>query len=334
MSATPYKMKGNRCSLLTITRYCGKAGELSEQYGAGRAAAKSSAFHAICSNAPDKQMLLAKLSDEEKDDIKTWKRPADVDVNGQPLDYDSAQKELPIALDAKGNYCDPFGGEAITAGTLDMAWVRTIEGRRIAFVADIKKSKFTTLDGPASLQVHAYAWAYAKLMGCDAYVTGIWIAEDGEWLWGEMVELEDWDSLDIWQSIAYAAMNKGEASTGSHCRGCYGRMHCPEYLLPAALAETSLAVLATTELDNARAFEARGLLDRLAAVTKSAEENLKEWAVRNGGIRDGKGKVWKPVLCKGRTSVKNIDALVEAFPGAEKFVNQGGTYEQFRWGKE
>lgn len=333
----PYTITGTRCSLLTVSQFCGVAAELSEQHGAGRAAAMSSAQHALLAQAPDAPEKFARLTEEEKDEIANWQPPKTCHPTpGVELDYESATKETPVGLDAEGEYVEP-GGEALTAGTPDFYWIREVNGLRVAYIGDMKKTRWTTLDGPKSLQLLAYGWAVAKKHGCDAFCCGLWFLEEGAWSWGEIIDMNDWDSLDTWNAIRFAASNKGEAATGAHCRDCYGRMHCKEYLLPLALSDTQLRAFthaeALTEETVTMAVLYAQTAEDLAAAVK---DNAKEWLRRNPDavVRDARaGKVWKPVDMPGRQSIPSIPALLQAFPGAEKFVKQGSNYQQRRWTK-
>jgi allophanate hydrolase subunit 1 len=100
------------------------------------------------------------------------------------------------------------------------------------------------------------------------------------------------------------------------------------------MAQTSLAPLAEggTGLTNERAAELLLIYQRYADAAKQVEANLRDYAARNGGIRDPKtGRVWLPVVCQGRESV-SVERVRKAFgPDAEKVITQGKPYEQFRW---
>jgi hypothetical protein len=315
---------------------CGTAARLSSQHGAGRSAAMSKAFHAMCAESPESFRLMASLAPIEKEEVGTWKMPATVKVNDWcELDYDSATKEQEVGLDWMGEFADTEA-DSITWGHLDFAWLRTIEDLKVAFVADIKKSVWTTPDGPDSLQIHAYGRAFAKKVGASAYVTGIWAAKEGKWLWDtEIIHLDGEKAREIWGRIAYAAENEGEASTGSHCGQCYARLHCPEYLLPAVV---TTALVKECTIDGTLvegAEEARQLLawaDRAEDLAERVKKNLRE-LVRRGEfvITDDEGKVWGPVEMLGRESVDM--AKLKALPDGSTVIKRGESYEQFRWRK-
>jgi hypothetical protein len=324
-----------RMSHLPMAEKCGQAHALCSQHGAGRPAVMSQAFHAACADTPAARHLLAALSPQERDEVATWKKPATVVIDGWcSLDYESADKELEVGLDAFGDFTAEEKS-AVSWGHLDFAWVRTSSEAKIAFVADIKKSVWTTQDGPESLQLHAYARAYALKHGCQAYVTGIWAAIEGEWLWQkEPVWIESPEGNALLDRIFHAAQNNGDANRGDHCRGCFARLHCPEYTLSAAAAATWLAPFAEgkRELTSEIAAEVKRKLDELKDIHEHVMGDLQE-AVRRGVVvvKDESGQKWKPVKMPGRKSadMAKLEAVLGA--DAQQFIKQGRDYEQFRW---
>ncbi len=284
-------MPGVRMSHLPISQFCGQAAPLSDKYGAGRAAVMSSFFHATCAFGPKAKELALQLTPEEHEEVGTWHAPGTVKLydDSVTLDYESAEKELEVMLDAQGEYTeDPE--KAITIGHLDFAWPRVVVERPVVFVADIKKSKWT-VSGPDSLQILTYGWAYAKKVGASAFVPGIWAAQEGEWIWGDWFDMTDLDSLDLWQRIRFAAQNTGEANTGPHCRNCYARMHCPEYLFPNDGRMGALAAFAEgrepTPLEVADAYLSAQAMEDIA---KRIKDNAKEWARRGNEIIAADGR--------------------------------------------
>jgi hypothetical protein len=336
-----YIKAGNRISLLPVTQYCALAGKLSEEHGAGRAAALSSAFHAREAGAPDAKAKLARLTPKELDTISTWQRPTDVSIVPAPggksqfselvLTYDEALKEQPVGLTATGEFAE--SGDVVTCGTLDFAWV--VDG--VAYVADMKKSAWTT-SGPDTLQLLAYGYAWAKKHGCRAFVVGLWIIEDAEWRWSPTVyELDSFDALDLWERIKYAALNVGtEASFGDHCRNCYGRLHCPEYTLPAAIAERFLTKdsvgAAVQEESGEKLLAMLEYAERIEPMIERIKEEAKERARRGAPVKR-KGQVLKFIRCKGRESL-NKAKLFAAIPSATAFIERGDDYDQCRWVKD
>lgn len=288
----------------------------------------SSAFHADCADAPEAKRLLAALSPAEREDVLSWQKPATVMVNDCLLDYSSAEKELEVGLDVFGDFT-AIVEEAIAWGHLDFAWVREVQGLRVAYVADIKKSIWTTPDGPDSLQLHAYGRAFAKKHGCDAYCTGIWAAEEGEWLWSmDIVMLDGPAGQAMWSRIAFAATHEGEFSYGDHCRACYAREHCPEWMLPPEAAFTSLAPFAidkltiTSDIANKLLLESKRAKEMAEYVTKEIQELVRRGAIE---VFDKDGKRYAPVQCKGKESA-DIDKVRELAPEA---IKRGAPYDRF-----
>lgn len=321
-------------SLLPVAQYCGLAPKLSGEHGAGRAAAMSSAFHAMCADAPDAKVRWALLSDDEQAELADWKRPDDVALpGGILLRYADAEKELAVALDDWGQATSD--AKAATVGHLDFAWVVG----DVAYVADIKKSVWSS-SGPDSLQLHAYGLAYAALRECDAYVTGIWIPTDAKWFWStETVWLDSDEGRKQLDRVLAAARNDGEANKGAHCSNCFNRMHCKEWVLP--VIDTGSTQLLRTgccgiKPSNEDALAAVVQLMAAKDVIKAFEENMKEW-VRRGllQVKDpNTGMVWAPVEMTGRESVSAKDLRAALGDGAERYIKKGNSYSQYRWLKE
>lgn len=337
-----YKRTGNRISLLPIAQYCGLAPRLAAQHGAGRAAAVSSAAHALWSGGGDADKRVALLSEMERAECLSWQRPATIVVPAGAetitLDYDSAEKEIPVGLDEWGLYVDPETATdhdpCLTAGTLDFAWVREVNGQTVAYVADLKRTRFAIPDGVASLQLHAYARAYALRVGARFYTVGYWIIVDAEWVWSsEMIDLHSDRAAQLWESISFAAQNTGgEGSTGPHCAGCYERLHCPEYLLPAALTDTWLAPLAdggTLTPESAPVLVRQ--VEALKKLLERAEDTLKTYA-RDNPVVDG-SKVWAPSAVRGREYINVTEARAVLGEAVEAVVRRTKDSERFAWKK-
>ncbi len=332
-----------RMSSLPLSQFCGASAALSAQHGAGRAAAVSTAFHARCAGSLDAPKLLALLTDEEREELEGWHVPPDVVLEGIVLRYADAEKELELALNRFGQPCEPQ--DAITVGHLDFAWVHRFEGHpdpgqthaRYAYVADIKRSRFTSTDGPESLQLHAYGWAFAKQNECEAYCTGIWVATDGEWQWSsEMVVFGTERANLIWERLRHAAENNtGEYATGPHCNNCYARLHCQEFLVPAAALVR--AGLPTQDeivlLEPAAAGALLQKVDAASAMLEALKKTMKA-AVTSGkmSVTNGNGKKWVPVMHKGKESLDK-DRVRELI-GEEEFagcMRRGASYPQMTW---
>ena len=335
---------GHRMSSLPVTQFCGQAGALS-QIGAGRAAAQSTAFHALCSGAENAQELCMRLTEEELGEMMAWHRPADIDLGqGIVLRYRDAMKEFHVAIDKYGQYVEPGSPEAVSEGHPDFAWIVTTPGRKLAYVADIKRSEWTAADGVKSLQLHGYGLAVATKYECDGYCVGIWSAIEGLWQWSELLDLESSETLGTARRVVAAAQNfSADYAMGAHCRSCYGRLRCPAWLIPprAALDELSPIANSETPITEENALKLLLTFQRVADTAKAVENHLKEWAVRNRGITDPKsGKVWKPVVCSGRESVKLEELRAFIAESRAEFVSlrsvaslirKGKPYEQFRW---
>lgn len=349
-----YVRRFNRISLLPISAFCPEAGRLSELHGAGRAAATSKAFHAVCAGAPEAEQLYSLLSDKEKEELAGWQKPGPItlDEDGEKvvLDYASAMKETPVALTVSGGYLpfsdfDPENPEHLTKGTLDFGWVRYCwGGMRVLFLADMKRSPYASPNGTESLQVHAYAQALAEKLECEAYVVGLWILETGEWMWSTdpPIEIGSRRHLEIFDKIRFAARNvEGQPSTGPHCSECYGRSYCGEYLLPAALAVTELAPV--TEPGGITPDNAVRMLQIHKAMREMVEivgERLKAYYDAGNKIENGT-KAWRPVIMPGRESVR-VEAVrqllddlrQEGHPLLQKYgeiIKRGNRYPTYRW---
>lgn len=329
-------MKGNRMSSLPVAQFCGRASELS-QIGSGRAAAQSTAFHAVCAGAADAEVKLARLTDDERAELRDWHRPADVVLGDITLRYADAEKELEVAITSAGRYCLPSDPDCLSVGHLDFAWLVTINGQRWAFVADIKRSEYTVSDGPESLQLHGYAMAYADKVGADVYVTGIWGAVEGTWWWAaEPVVLGSKRSVELADAVLHAAANKStDYALGAHCSGCYGRLHCPAYVLPPEVAGTSLAPFSSgdIELSGEQAAQLLATIKRFRDTADKVEAEIKERVRRRLlEVENDNGKVYRPVECAGRLSLSKA-RLAAAGIDPEAFMERGKPFERWGWVK-
>jgi hypothetical protein len=334
---------GHRMSSLPIARYCAQGPRLSGKVHT-RAAVMSTAFHALQADDPDTAHKLALLDADELAEIKTWQRPDDIEVGECVLTYDDSNKECEVFLTADGSTPKAgLEGQAVTVGHFDMGWVHHDPGdpayparmaRSVAFVGDIKRSAFTAADGVLSLQLQAYALAFAIDNACDHYCCGIWSAMDGTWQWGEIIPLASQQAADAMTAVLAAAQNEGDQYTiGNHCSGCYGRLQCPAYLLPPELAETSLAAFVDGgELDGAKAAELLLVLDRLEDTATRLRDNLKE-RVRAGLEVVSGGKRWGIISVAGRKSLDQA-ALAAKLGDLAPYQKTGKPSFQFRWVKQ
>lgn len=323
---------GNRMSSLPVVQFCSGAGVLGAKHGAGRAAVVSRAFHAMCAREDKAGDLYARLTDKEQAEVREWFEPETIHINGMTLEYSQAETELELMLDADLEATDD-PTEAVTVGHADMVWI-DISGDGCAFVGDIKKSRYTaSLD---SLQLHAYGLAAARAAKVRFYMVGIWVAEEGFWRWGDLMDTDDLGYTAMEARILAAAVNtSGEFNRGGHCHDCYHRQHCSEWLIPVADPETALAPFTDPgALTPEKATEAIHLVKAAKDLIKVAEATLKAYADQIGGIPLDEGFVWRGVSTKGRKHI-NQRKLEEEFPEAYKAcMTTSNGYKAYRRVKE
>lgn len=329
--------RGNRFSSLPIAQYCPHAPRHGAQAGGGRAAVMSSAFHARCAREPGWQDKWHRLTKEEQDEIDTWKKPADIGVPGSNviLRYEDAYLETPMGLDENGRFVEKDDPSAIAFGTADFYWVHD----DVVYMGDIKRTEWTTSDGVESLQIVGYAFAAMAKHGAAGFQCAVWSATGGAWEWGELYH-EDVNMgamRALWNRVKAAAMHTdGDYAIGAHCKSCYGRTHCPQYLIPPELAETSLAPFTEhgVVLSNEQAHQLLMLCDRAETVADRVRDLLKHHVRDNGPIVDPvSGKHWKPIQQKGRESF-DVARFEREYPGVyEAFTKRGAPSESFRWVK-
>lgn len=324
-----------RPSSLGVAEFCPRSAELNEQSGIMRAAVLSTAWHAKLAG---NDTLIGELHPEERKEVQGYGTPSDAHVTVRSsadgsdqlvevLDYDSAEKELHVQVFERDTL--------VTEGTLDFAWVRTVGGRRWAFVADLKRSAWAVPDGADCLQLAAYGHAYSVLRSCDGYTPGLWSGTDSEWTWGSPVDLTTPEALDLWSRLKRAARNdsrlipedqadKRRHTTGAHCLACYGRVRCPEFALLAhdGPIEPTTEENATQQLLRAKA---------LARIAEGLEEQVKVFAERGGVVRDPvTSKVFLPVQQAGRKGLDQ-EAMKKAGIDLSKFEKRGKPFLKFDW---
>lgn len=309
---------GNRISSLPIAQFCSGSVLLGAKFGAGRAAAMSSAFHAIAGEQPDAMAKMARLTQAEQETIRDWHAPEDVDLDdGIWLRWGEATREQFIAMDQDGAFTDD-PGKSVTTGHPDGYWVIDHddvggEAMRIVYVADMKKTDFSTVGGSDSLQLAGYGFTLCDKHEADGYISGEWNITDGEWSWSPMVLVEGEDAEVLLARILAAAQNTdGQFTQGTHCRDCYGRMHCHEHLLPVMDPEAALYPFSQPgglTADNAPLL--LNLYQRAKDLMDVVKDQLTAQSKAMGGIPDGEGKVWKEVTSKGGKRKLNEKALGE-----------------------
>lgn len=339
----PVVQPGNRISSLPVTKFCGASARISELSGSGRAALMSTWFHAYCADPGGAATETAwrLLTEDEQEECAQWSKPTDVETaGGVTLTYAEAEKELEVRLRFQDG---PDDIESV--GHLDMAWKpMRIDGLEVVHVGDIKRQRWTTADGPDSLQLHGYGWAYAKQTGAQAYVTGIWLASEGEWRWSsDPVVLETAYACEIREELIHAMRKRDDfAPDGVHCRSCYGRIKCPEYALGALRGESWLAELGVDEDGNVPNIGGLNddTLKRMLLAAKNMQD-IGEAVVKqiNALVERGRflhdeetGKVYARVPCRGRESVCSAKELREKLgPMAEQYISRGAGFFQKRW---
>jgi len=300
----------------------------------------STAFHAYCADpdADDVKDLLRNLSDEERAALEDWQKPSPIELPAGPtLRYEHAEREFAVALDRHGQACDPDDPDCLTAGHPDAAWVFDRDGSRYAYVLDLKRSRWTA--SPDSLQIRAYAYAVGVEHDCDVVVPGVWDLENGGYDWGQPIRMASDEAISLWFEIRAAASHDGQAITGPHCTAapCWGRMHCPEHLLPAALAavdQSPLTVVAEDgdELTADKIVKALELVKPLEDILKAVKDKAKAY-VRLGGVIEKDGWQYGPVVKIGRESV-SVKRVREVCPDlADRLITRGKSYEEYRWKK-
>lgn len=319
-----------RPSSLGVAEFCPRSAEMNELGGISRTAVLSSAWHAKLAG---NDTLVGELHPDERKEVATYGTPSDCPVPGGEgvLDYESAEKELHVQVFERDTL--------VTEGTLDFAWVRTVNGRRWAFIADLKRSAWAVPDGADCLQLASYGHAYSVLRSCDGYTPGLWSGTDSEWTWGTPVDLTSPDALDLWLRLKRAARNDSRLmpdteewrdrrrfTTGAHCLSCYGRPRCPEF----ALLAHDGPIEPTTE-ENATAQLVRA--NALKRIADGLEDQVKVFAKRGGLVKDPvTGKVFLPIATQGRESLDR-EALLKAYPDAKQFWRRGKAGERFDWRK-
>ena len=86
---------GHRMSSLPIAEFCGQAPVLGAQHGAGRAAAMSTAAHALFARQADADTKLARLTADERNEVRVWQSPLPHRFeNGDIFDYSTSEREV------------------------------------------------------------------------------------------------------------------------------------------------------------------------------------------------------------------------------------------------
>jgi hypothetical protein len=335
---------GVRMSQLGNALYCPQSAKYSEERGDTILSRIGSAFHARCAGGEDAPGLLAGLPDDDRDAVLSWQPPTDVVFvdKGEHvcLVYKESEKEIAVGLTELGLFCPEASPKALSIGHVDMVWVHEFkDGTRIAYIGDIKKTRWTTQDGPDTLQCAGYGFACASKYGCHGFCRGLYIADEGRWQWSEhCIMLDSSEGMALLETVLRAAANtEGPACTGAHCWNCWGRLQCPEHLLPAAVGEQSEVFAAISKadpgtLDNDKALKLLQWSDAADKLAKVAKEAAKAFAARNGSIYDPTtGKHYCMVTYDGRESV-SVARVRERFgEQAEEVIKRSKPFLSPKW---
>jgi hypothetical protein len=332
-------VNGHRISALSITRFCPHAE--GEENVAGRAAAQSTAFHALCAGAPEAASLFAALTEDERAELAEWKKPTPLKLPAVELLWSEGVNEVPLGLTHDFAACAYDAPERMTQGTADKVW----EEAAGIIVADLKRSRWRHGD-PNSLQLVAYclaAVAKATKPGFapQYYTTAIWDLTEGQWSVGRTVEVGSLEHAEDCAAVKQAALNMPGPSNGynqgSHCGDCYNRERCPSYLMPMSVAETDLAVFtAETNFDllpPERRLEVKLTLDRIKKTLEVANRIVSE-SVKRVPISDGKGKEYRMVDVKGSLVFDKKRFEAEHPELFQQYVSVGAGHQQPAWRKE
>lgn len=339
-----YKRTGNRISLLDVTRYCALAGQLGEENNAVmRAAEMSAVFHAsVAEGRPGTPLSrglmkrIALLSDDERNEMASWKYPTPIEVApGIVLDYWESTREEAVGIDEQGRYVDPSTQDVLGRGFVDGYWViDNWEGMRVLAVADMKKSKFTTSAGPDTLQCATYGFALADKHQCDAFVSGLWYLQEGEWNWSQhFVDLSSSAAARLWERCCAALQNRGQDATyGDHCTDCWERSRCKAWVLPAFLEEKDLVLDPSRPETLAKAALAAKAMGELKDQILG---NIQAMARENPSLRiEYNSKRYMPSNREGRESVSVEDVRRVFGKDAEAIIKKGRPYQAFMWLKQ
>jgi hypothetical protein len=305
--------------MLPIAYHCGLSVKLSREHRTESVyTAAGHAYEAIVQGDPKAPDLLQALTPEERERVEAMPRP-ELPPN--------VEHQIQFALDAVGRSVPYDSPDRITRGRADMRWV---EGDTV-HVPDIKAGN-TWVD-PETLQVAAAGFAFADELGLPNMRLGIWRAQDGRFLWSDVIPVDSEKAAELWRRILIA-VGRGEiAGPGAHCADCFQRGVCPERLLPAMAATTAPELApftnggpALTEENAARAIM---VLDAMEDLVKRGWEQI-EAAVGAGLVIKANGKVWRPSICQGR---ERVDVAAIRRDGLTDYITRGAPYQRWGWKK-
>lgn len=335
-----------RISSLPTAEHCAGVDTIGQQVESTQAL-RGTVFHAYCATGvwPDE---LYQLPQADIEQIQGWHVPTPFNYKMGDvttlLQYQTAMKEVRVALDHDFNYVDvppdvPQNEIAerypnvMVCGHLDLAW--HIPHADLLIVCDIKSTIWTVKDRNNSLQLHGYGLALAAKMNVGRYVTCIWDATDGEYyVADEAIEVDGFEAADIRDRIRRASSDRGrQLTTGSYCSQCWKRKSCPAHLVDVPESEFS-AVLS----GNATQEQVRNALMRkvqMKDVIEKVEEACRTWVKQNGPLVSEDGtKEWRIALRQGRMGLdKKAVAQELGLSDLSKFNRRGKPYEALDWRK-
>lgn len=315
----------NRMSILPLAKYCGLVGTLQKKYGNSRAAVIGTYFHGLCEGKTKE--FLPYVDEEELKEISSWIMPTFPE-------HAVHEKAVRFTMDYGGNVFCAFGEvpEEIVCndyctGHVDVHWIGIDEwGQKYVRVVDIKTGP-PEFYSPESLQIRTYAAVLCRLLhsreDVEYAIPGVYYARTGEYRWGNLIHY--YDTPEVLAESWKAACNIAETgTTGSHCDGCFQRLHCPEYHSVGAPEDIKT---------NDDALAAIIQLDALKKTYEAMEKRLRTYADMTGGIING-DKVWGPSTRRGRESVRVDELRAKLGSAADEFITTGKPYLVYRWLKK
>lgn len=243
---------------------------------------------------------------------------------------------------------DPNTLEVLSEGTPDLLAVVENDGKRCLYVIDWKsKGQFWAghlREPDDNLQQLTYMVAAGMELAVDEARIILALFDDDD-----VTPLESAVyAIDVWEPIIERVKTiptfdphgtEPEANKGAHCDGCYQRMHCSAYLLPATLkrvpielkpfAEEGGGITSAQARDGIEWLErARDAMKRAKALTELVEEQLRTFATVNGPIRDG-DREWGPMPTPGKRSGATVRELEEM--GLTNLIKPGKPGVKFEW---
>ena len=217
-------------------------------------------------------------------------------------------------------------------GTIDIGYY--FEEHKLAIVQDIKSSVYAVKDMAESLQLHGYSILFAKKMGADKYITGIWDASDSRHYFSDIIEVDSFEYDGYLNKIQKVSSNNDDKLvTGTHCGGCWSRMQCPSYVVQSVEptdAESRLLAGKASPSDVIESLQkAKILKDRADLINETA----KAYTNLRGPVLDVKtNKIWGPVIKSGKKSL-NQNKIKKALnvDNLNDFLDIGSSYTQYSW---